>query len=91
MGEGNYLKTPLSDTLQHPLQVLKNFVIPKSQDAESIPGKTSIPLLISAPCLRMLSSVKFDDDPLFKRDEVNDIPFNRLLTTEFYAFHLAVP
>jgi len=48
-------------------------------------------LLIPVSGLRMLAAVKLDDEPFVKGDEVDDIPFNRLLATEFDAFHLAVP
>lgn len=90
-GGGVTSETLLSDTLKHPFKILKNFVVPESQDTESIHGETGVPLLIFALGLRMLPTVKLYDDPFVKRYEVNDIHFDRLLTTEFYAFNLAVP
>lgn len=47
-------------------------------------------MLVPVLVLRMLPSVKLYDDPFVKRNEVNDIPFKRLLATEFHAFHLVV-
>lgn len=36
----------------------------------------------------MLATIKFDDQPLFKTDEINDISPDRLLSAEFIRTQL---
>jgi hypothetical protein len=54
-------------------------------------NKTFISLLVSKRNFCMLTTIEFYNDSSVKRNEVNNIPFSRLLTTELDTFKLAAP
>jgi len=78
------------DNFKHPSQVLKNFIVPKSQNNESISAKTGIPFFIIASTLHVLTAINFDNQLRSKCDKVHDVSLYRLLALKFYARQLAV-
>jgi len=89
-GWGSPAQAPFPDNLKNTHNIFDHFIIPKSQNHESIRTQTGIPLCIVLLIFRMLPTIKLYDNPFIEGDEVNNIRLNRLLSAEFYAFNLSV-
>jgi hypothetical protein len=75
---------------EHTLQILKNFIVPESQDLESLTAEPFISLMIFGTFifLGVLAAVYFYDQAFFKGDKINDIFPNGRLSPEFYTFYV---
>jgi len=89
-GGGSHFQATLSDDFEHSFNVFKDFIIPESQHNKTVRTKTDISLHIVPRIFRMLSAVKFNDNPCVEGDEVNYVCFNCLLPAKLDAFKLTV-
>lgn len=66
-------------------------MVPKSYNPETRSFKKQGPLPISVCLIRVLSTVKFYNQMVFRAAEVNDVRSNKMLTTELQAIELTRP
>ncbi len=80
-GEGKRLIRPdgRQDCMQNSVNVIQNFVVPETQDTEALRFQI---LASFGAVIRMAPAIDFDDQTLFKRDEIDDIGSDRNLTTK---------
>jgi hypothetical protein len=74
----------LLDGLQHAVGVQQDLMIPESDDAPALLLQPRRPELI-IPALGMLAAIGLNDKPTPDTREVDDVPANRMLATEFEA------
>ena len=87
LGRGGEIRTYL---LQCPLHVCKHIVIPESQHAKSLRSQPGITSCIRR-ILRVLASIKFDDQFRFVANKINDERSDRLLTLELPPIEAMCP
>jgi hypothetical protein len=72
------------DRLHHRIQILIQFMIPKSQDEISVRAKNRVAALVPNPMLviAMLTAIELDDKLGAMLDEIEKIGLERRLTPE---------
>jgi hypothetical protein len=67
---------------KHSRDISQNFVIPKSQDSIVAAGKPLVPNLVPR-AVRVLASVRLNDEASLATNEIDGIGTKRLLPNEF--------
>lgn len=73
---------------QHALNILKNIIVPKPENLETMPRQTTISLFILLFACGVLPTIEFDNEPFLIAHEINDEFFNRFLASELDSLHL---
>lgn len=77
------------DSFHHGLRFLKNLIIPKAQNPKACSLQLSGSSHIFGDSLRMLSTIKFNDQFCFERNEIKDVAIKRMLPAKLRAQLLA--
>ena len=72
------------DLFKHPIQILKNILVPKPDNFKPLFDEPFIPQNI-LPTLGMLPTINFYDQFIFKTYEINDVGTNDHLSAKFDA------
>jgi hypothetical protein len=75
----------LNDLLEHPIEVLQNVVVPKSQYPISLAFQPCIATAICELRFGVLATVKLEHQSCLETHNVDDISPDRLLTLEFVS------
>jgi hypothetical protein len=75
------------NSLEYSICISKDVIVPESQNAESTVLQIRVACLISL-IFGVLTSVRFNDEHLFERHEVNDPRADGYLPTKFDASEL---
>ncbi len=86
-GEGR-LQASRSDNLQHPFYIRQYFMVPESQDREPLQMQPLCPLVVLFFLQGMLAAVRFDNNPFFVADEIDDEAACLLLPPELKSVKL---
>lgn len=80
------------NTLQNRFNVADYFIIPEAQHFESAPFEEggSLSITCGFHFIRVLTSIKLDDYSAFDADEIHNVIFNPILSSEFEATQLAI-
>jgi hypothetical protein len=76
------------DSLEYSVGIPKDVVVPETQDAETAAPQVGVANLVSV-IFSVLTSVRFDDEHFFKRDEVNHPRSKGHLPAEFSGCQLS--
>ena len=76
------------DSLKHSVCISKDIVVPETQNAKATAPQIGITNLIAC-VVGVLTSVRFNDEHLFERHEVNDPGADGYLPAEFDASELS--
>lgn len=77
-----------SNDFQYPLNIFKNLIVPESEDLKTKTGQTIIPLHVFFYGFSVLPTVQFDNQLLLKAYKINDVFFDRLLSSKFNSLQL---
>jgi len=80
-----------SNACQYTIKVINYFIVPETQYPVTLSPQDSCSLFINLLLLCMLSAIQFNNKLLLRTTEIDDIPTNRVLTTELYTLQLARP
>lgn len=72
------------DSLEHPLEILEDFTIPKSQDTKPLRFEPGVPNFVVFAS-RMMIPVGFDDNFVLEANKINNVMPKRLLSFHFHA------
>ena len=76
------------DCLKNAVRVLRNVVVPETQNAKAAPFQINIARLIVST-FRVLAPICLNDKHVLERYEIGDPGTDRDLTAEFYVFQLS--
>src|SRR5260221_6053898 len=73
------------DPLVDAFLVLHHVIVPKTQNLKPVRLETARSPLFVIARISVLTTVDLNDKPTLERDEIDDVPFDGLLTTKFRA------
>ena len=77
--------TNLQYSLQHPLQIAQNLVVPKPQYRKSLSAQPAVASGVIIQRIGMLTAIRLDDAAGFETNKIDDIRPQWLLTAELVA------
>ena len=84
------LKQRREDALEHIFRPLQHFIVPEPHHAKPCAPQFLRPLEILKQPLRMLPTIKLDDQPRTQTDEIHDVTPKRHLSAESIAAQMPV-
>ena len=82
---GRYVPQFLPNLAKNPIEVSHHVIVPESEYPEALLTQKIVPLLIVyLPLLRVLATVKFNNQLMGQADKVNNIGLYRMLSTELF-------
>jgi hypothetical protein len=81
----------LHNDVHYSIDVLQNFIVPKSEDDEFLITKPTITLLVIISPFSVLSSVNFNDQSFLQAHKIDDVSSEWLLSAKFATGNLPEP
>lgn len=81
----------MKNHLKHPFDILKNLVVPESQDSETLPQQVLAASVIILGHRDMLTAIQLDHEPGAQAGKVRDVGPDRPLPSKAIALQLLLP